>query len=448
MLSVKLIYLVLFGGYGALIPFLSVFYRAQGMSTSYIGVLGAVTPAVGFFAGPVWGMVADRNRIHKPMLMWTTLATLVATQLQWVVAPHHTAIAVLVVTAALFSAPGTPLIENAVITLAERSGDNYGKNRLWGAVGFGITSLLGGVLISHVGYGGAFAVYTLLGLVSLVMIVKGLPMGDPKPAPGDSAGGQPPDVIAGFKVLVSTFEALSFFVIVYILGIVSGILEQFMFVWLVEIGGTGTLMGVSRFITCAAEVPFFHFSQQLIDRVGVNGVLAMACVCYVLRFLYYAHLTTPWAVLPAELLHGVTFAAMWAASVSKAHQLAPEGMGATAQGLLEGVHWKLGMCTGSLLGGFLYERVGAVRTFETAAMVSAFALVLLAAAPALGRRLGWAVTDSRAYTGVRGNEPNDADAGGDERDRVELPTMGTDPRPVLPVLVPHHDADGEECFDI
>jgi hypothetical protein len=84
-------------------------------------------------------------------------------------------------------------------------------------------------------------VYTLLGLVSLVMIVKGLPMGDPKPAPGDSAGGQPPDVIAGFKVLVSTFEALSFFVIVYILGIVSGILEQFMFVWLVEIGGTGTV---------------------------------------------------------------------------------------------------------------------------------------------------------------------------------------------------------------
>jgi hypothetical protein len=50
-------------------------------------------------------VVEDRNRIHKPMLMWTTLATLVATQLQWVVAPHHTAIAVLVVTAALFSAP-------------------------------------------------------------------------------------------------------------------------------------------------------------------------------------------------------------------------------------------------------------------------------------------------------------------------------------------------------
>jgi len=64
-----------------------------------------VTPAVGFFAGPVWGMVADRYRVHKRMLLWTTLLTLAAMQLQYAVAPHHTAIALLVVVAAIFSAP-------------------------------------------------------------------------------------------------------------------------------------------------------------------------------------------------------------------------------------------------------------------------------------------------------------------------------------------------------
>jgi hypothetical protein len=71
------------------------------------------------------------------------------------------------------------------------------------------------------------------------MIMRDLPMGGSE----TNSGGSPlrPDVIAGFKVLVSTFEALSFFVVVYVLGIVSGILEQFMFVWLVEIGGTGTV---------------------------------------------------------------------------------------------------------------------------------------------------------------------------------------------------------------
>jgi hypothetical protein len=75
------------------------------------------------------------------------------------------------------------------------------------------------------------------------MIMRDLPMGESNTnhTGGNNTPVIRPDVIAGFKVLVSTFEALSFFVVVYVLGIVSGILEQFMFVWLVEIGGTGTV---------------------------------------------------------------------------------------------------------------------------------------------------------------------------------------------------------------
>jgi predicted MFS family arabinose efflux permease len=54
-------------------------------------------------------------------------------------------------------------------------------------------------------------------------------------------------------------------------------------------------------------------------------------------------------------------------SVSQAHKLAPPGMGATAQGLLEGVHWGLGMSAGSLVGGVMYNQLGAVNTFYISA---------------------------------------------------------------------------------
>ena len=57
----------------------------------------------------------------------------------------------------------------------------------------------------------------------------------------------------------------------------------------------------------------------------------------------------------------------WWSSVTQAHKLAPPGMGATAQGLLEGIHWGLGMSVGSLLGGVLYSQLGAVPTFYIAA---------------------------------------------------------------------------------
>lgn len=85
----------------------------------------------------------------------------------------------------------------------------------------------------------------------------------------NSAGGKPlrPDVVAGLKVLVSTFEALSFFVVVYVLGIVSGILEQFMFVWLVEIGGTGT---VRAYGAQKSDLSSLHVLLPPPDSVGVH----------------------------------------------------------------------------------------------------------------------------------------------------------------------------------
>lgn len=59
--------------------------------------------------------------------------------------------------------------------------------------------------------------------------------------------------------------------------------------------------------------------------------------CYAIRLGYYAILPNPWAVLPAELLHGVTFAAFWSACIYYSSTIAPPGLGATTQGLLSGM---------------------------------------------------------------------------------------------------------------
>jgi MFS family permease len=63
------------------------------------------------------------------------------------------------------------------------------------------------------------------------------------------------------------------------------------------------------------------------------------------------------------LLHGPTFAAAWASGVAYVHDLAPEGMGATAQGLFNGMTMGLGAATGAFIGGLLYDGVGAAAMF-------------------------------------------------------------------------------------
>ena len=44
-------------------------------------------------------------------------------------------------------------------------------------------------------------------------------------------------------------------------------------------------------------------------------------------------MTSPWTVVAAEPLHGVTFAVMWATSTKYAAEIAPPGLAATMQGL-------------------------------------------------------------------------------------------------------------------
>ncbi|CAM9468499.1 unnamed protein product [Choristocarpus tenellus] len=89
--------------------------------------------------------------------------------------------------------------------------------------------------------------------------------------------------------------------------------------------------------------------------------------------------------MPAEVLHGLTFAAMWAAANYYANRLAPAELKSTVLGLVTGIHWGLGFGLGSVGGGFVYSIVGAQECFLLSAALPCTSLVLLLIG---GRRSG------------------------------------------------------------
>eukprot|EP01138_Halocafeteria_seosinensis_P012392 gb/GECG01012662.1/.p1 GENE.gb/GECG01012662.1/~~gb/GECG01012662.1/.p1 ORF type:complete len:105 (+),score=4.42 gb/GECG01012662.1/:1-315(+) len=66
----------------------------------------------------------------------------------------------------------------------------------------------------------------------------------------------------------------------------------------------------------------------------------------------------------AELLHGITFGIGWACCVSFSHEVAPEGLEATTQGLLASIHWGIGNAGGAFLGGILFDVVTPRQSFR------------------------------------------------------------------------------------
>jgi MFS family permease len=127
---------------------------------------------------------------------------------------------------------------------------------------------------------------------------------------------------------------------------------------------------------------------------------------YVVRFLYYSQLQNPWWVLPIEVLHGLTFGVMWSAVTHFSHEIAPAGLHSTVQGIVNGLHWGLGVGSGAVCGGILYQNYGAVFTFKCGAVLSTVSLALIGAAIAHSAVAARKKAVQYAFTAV---EPSESD---------------------------------------
>uniref|UniRef100_A0A0G4HBK1 Major facilitator superfamily associated domain-containing protein n=1 Tax=Chromera velia CCMP2878 TaxID=1169474 RepID=A0A0G4HBK1_9ALVE len=157
-----------------------------------------------------------------------------------------------------------------------------------------------------------------------------------------------------------------------IFGCAMALVEQFLFIYLLHEfrDADDTLLGVVILTMTIFEIPMFYFEDNLMRALGHRGVLTLAHLTYAIRLVYYTAIprSNGWLVLVVEPFHGVTYAAMWSASVRYGQMLAPKGKEATVQGLVSGTYTGLGMGLGSLWGGMLWDRFGPNWTFRVTAV--------------------------------------------------------------------------------
>ena len=305
-----------------------------------------------------------------------------------------------------FSCAVFPLID--VMVLALLGPDRrleWGKTRVWGAIGWGSIAIVCGLLYDETTVQLMWALYPVSMTACLVVVAR-MPTATPAPhAHAEAASDASRDTEAGvggvegggaprgasktavadaesltslqrLRVLLSQRAVVLFLVVVTTMGMLMGVISNFLFVWLEDLGSPNWLVGATLTVTCLSEAPLLHYSGAIIKRFGVMMVLASALVCYAIRLQWYAHLASAYWVLPAELLHGVTYGIGWAGGTCYAAQIAPKGLEGTMQGLLSSAHWGVGAASGALIGGVMYENLGAVATFNLTGIIAVVGLLV------------------------------------------------------------------------
>eukprot|EP00529_Nitzschia_sp_RCC80_P031210 CAMPEP_0113504388 /NCGR_PEP_ID=MMETSP0014_2-20120614/34688_1 /TAXON_ID=2857 /ORGANISM="Nitzschia sp." /LENGTH=359 /DNA_ID=CAMNT_0000399493 /DNA_START=484 /DNA_END=1563 /DNA_ORIENTATION=+ /assembly_acc=CAM_ASM_000159 len=320
---------------------------------------------------------------------------------------------VMVFLTAVFNAPVKSLLDSMVMSnLKDRS--RYGRLRLWGQLGFGVGSSCVGYLLSkshhdHVpytpksegtswmqhlddvwqtitGYKLLFFTYMVLSIPTFICIRAFDQMTRERQQQNQQKQEQQkqlelkenkndndqrmstvtetkPSVLDGITVLLQNSDAIFFFFLVLVVGISSGIIENFAYVRIREVGGTGKEMGLCRLVSSLAGAPMFWFSGSLTELLGADRVIVVGLINYVVRYFNYALIKSPLQALPAEALRGMTFAAFWSTCTIYATRIAPPGMQATMLMFLNAMYGGLGQSLGAIIGGKLQSHVGTVHTF-------------------------------------------------------------------------------------
>ncbi|CBJ48928.1 conserved unknown protein [Ectocarpus siliculosus] len=344
------LYFFLFMSLGSVMPFVPVIWRSKRLSETEVGLLAAVRPIALLLAGPVICSLIGKYGVQQT-------------------SKGH-----------VHTFPQKWLTTDANRLVFAR----YGTQRSWGAAGYGLAAVISGFVYDATGgsYDGLMVAFvTVLALALLAAL--GVPVGrtdepagdqddeearrdrsgtsdnsfvhgetelvengrasedevtDTRPCVGISAedleDGEPSKrlehleqeehrVASVLWIMFSTPQNFSFFLGVMLSGMAKGVIDTFLFIWLDELGGSHVLLGLAGVVMCCGEVPFFYVSGSFIRKIGPRNVVALSQIGYIVRLVYYSVLWDPWWVLPAELLHGLTFAAMWAATTDYAHGIAP-----------------------------------------------------------------------------------------------------------------------------
>jgi PPP family 3-phenylpropionic acid transporter len=362
----KLFYFSWFAAFGMFMPYIGLYYRQVGLDLAQIGLLVALPGLLQILATPVWGMLADALRIHRVLLPLAVAGTLVPVLLIGRTASFELLL-VLVAVLAIFTAPVTALADSATLGMLGADRSRYGGQRVWGAVGWGLSTLSAGALVERLGLPIMFPSYLLIGALA-----AGVAMFLPR------ASVPRVDLRAAAGTLIRDPRWARFLGCIFLIGCCNSAINGFLALYLQDLGASGERIGLAIAVASVSELPVMALAPAVLRRWGAPPLLICAGLLYAVRTAAYAVAPNLGWALAAQILHGPCFAALWTGGVDQAHRLAPTGLEVTAQSLFGTLFFGVATAIASSVGGQIYRDLGYGALFGASSVAALLGALILA----------------------------------------------------------------------
>lgn len=193
--------------------------------------------------------------------------------------------------------------------LGEENQHKYGNQRVYGSIGFGLTSLIAGYAVDlHTNdFTPAILIMLTFALVDLLILRK---LKLPRLSSSES-------ITKDVLKLLKNKNIATFLLFATIAGIFDAFIIYYMFWYLEEVAektGMKDHIKLIEGMTVAAEcvfgeVIFFIISGRIIKKLGYIHCMTFCFLCYALRLFLISLITNPWYLVGIEILmQGCTYA--------------------------------------------------------------------------------------------------------------------------------------------
>jgi len=359
-------YLFYFAALGALMPFWSLYLKAEGFDAVAIGELMAILMATKVVAPNLWGWLADHTgRRMAVVRLGSLLATVTFAGV--FLGSSYAWLAVVMALFSFFWNAVLPQFEAVTMNWLGREVHRYTTVRLWGSIGFILTVIGLGAALGA--FGTALLPWVLLLIFAGIWMASFTVPEQPEPA-------QHADHSSLRSVLLRP-EVAVFLAVCFLMQASHGAYYSFYTLYMEGYGYSRGLIGQLWALGVIAEIVLFLWVPRFLPRFGAQRVLAASLALAALRWLVIGtqpeHLSI---MLLAQLLHAASFGTYHAAAIHLVHHYFVGRNQGRGQALYSSVSFGAGGAVGSLASGYLWTGLGPPSTFIAAGGMAAVAWAL------------------------------------------------------------------------
>lgn len=353
LLKLRLLYLLTGLAGGLFNPYLTTLFVHQGIGANVVGLLMSAGTLLSIAVQPVWGLLVDRYRQTKLVLV---LSIAVPATLSFLYGFKYAAVIIIAyVLSIVFQATQSPVADSYAVAAASRGRTSYGTIRSLGSLGTALGGYAGGFYLSRFEITELWQPFLFLSLAGAATVLT-LSRSTERKAVAISLS-------QGMRELLGNRLFVLFLIACFFVNQTLTAYNSFFVLAFQEAGGSYSLVGTALLLASLTNIPSMLLAAKILKRIGHERTLLLAALFYALRWGIQWLFPLPAVMVGIQVLHGLSFGLFYVAAVEYVAKASGKKMQATGQSVFNMVFSGLGGIVGNLLNGYLFYSGGAQRMY-------------------------------------------------------------------------------------